>query len=473
MVARTPDVNGPLSTPAPPRVGGLRGLGRVMPTAAVFLLLAGSAIWGHRTGWTFTGSPRPPVGAAGPAGGLARARVGRTLPADPDVPSALRREVVIEFDSPAAVDDAGITIQPAWAGPITDAVEAPGEVRFDPARVARLGARAAGPVWRVVKVAGDPVAAGEVLALVDAADVGRAKADFQQALVQVRLRETTLANLRASGTGVSAQQVREAEAALRDAEARLLTAAQALANLDLPAGPAEYRKLLLDEAVTRMRLLGVPPATPGLDPKTATANLLPIRAPFAGVVLSADAVAGEMAEPGRPLFVVVDASRVWVTLHVRPDHAPRVAVGKSVRFRPDGSTVEAEGLVGWVGTAADETTRSIPVRAEVVNDAGRLRAGTLGQGRVVLRKEAEAVLVPHDVVQDFRGTPVVFVRHPDYLKPGGPKAFLARPVRTGARDAESVEVLAGLKAGEVVAARGSGLLLNELTRAVDAQGTSP
>jgi cobalt-zinc-cadmium efflux system membrane fusion protein len=219
--------------------------------------------------------------------------------------------------------------------------------------------------------------------------------------------------------------------------------------------------------IGRMRLLGVPQGTQDLDAKTATANLIPVRAPFAGVVLSADAVVGEVAEPGRPLFAVADPRRVWVTLHVRAGDAGRVAVGQSVRFRTDGAAEEVGGKVEWIGRAADEATRTVPVRAALPNDTGRLRAGTLGQGRVVLRREAKAILVPHEAVQVFRGTPVVFVRHPDYLKPGGPKSFAARPVRVGAKDAENTEVVAGLKAEEVVATRGSGLLLTELTRGID------
>ena len=57
--------------------------------------------------------------------------------------------------------------------------------------------------------------------------------------------------------------------------------------------------------------------------------------------------------------------------------------------------------------------------------------------------------------------------NPDYLKPGGPKAFRARPVRVEAKDAENTEIVAGLAADEVVATGGSGLLLNELTRGID------
>ncbi len=451
----------------PPATGWVPWLRRTIPVLLVAAGLGGVAYWGHRTDWTFTRSYRPAERSTAASDAHARVRVGGALPERPDVPSALRREVVIEFDSAGAADAAGIAIAPAWPGAITEAVEAPGEVGFDPALVARVGPRAAGTVWRVTKKAGDPVAPGEVLALVDAADAGKAKAEYQQALVQVRLHERTLAGRRAAAKVVSAQSVREAEAAVAEAETRLLAAAQALANLDLTADPAGYRDLPIESVVERMRLLGVPADTPGLDPKLATASLIPVRAPFAGVILSADAVAGEMAEPGRPLFVVADPRRVWLTLHVRAGDAGRVAPGQRARFRTDGSAGEFGGKVEWVGRAADEATRTVPIRAVLPNDAGRLRAGTLGQGRVVLRQEANAVLVPHAAVQTFRGTPVVFVRDPNYLKPGGPKAFRARPVRVGAKDAENTEILAGLAAEEVVATGGSGLLLSELTRAAD------
>jgi cobalt-zinc-cadmium efflux system membrane fusion protein len=442
-------------------------LRRTLSFVLVTTGLVGVAYRGHRTDWTFTRTPRPAEPAATGTDDLARVRVGGTLRERADSPTALRREVTITFGSAGAADDAGIAIAPAWPGAMTEAVEAPGEVTFDPALIARLGPRTSGFVWRVMKKAGDPVVAGDVLALVDATEAGKAKAEYQQALVQVRLREQTLAGRRAAATVVAEQAIREAEAALTEAETRLLAAAQALANLDLTAAPLDYRGVPIAVVVERMRLLGVPPGTAGLDPKTATANLIPVRAPFAGVILSADAVAGETAEPSRPLFVVADPRRVWVTLHVRAADAGRVVVGQAVRFRSDGSAEEIGGRVAWVGRAADEATRTVPVRAALPNDAGRLRAGTLGQGRVVLRREEQAVLVPHDAVQVFRGGPVVFVRHPDYLKPGGPKAFHARPVRVGARDAENTEILAGLAGGEVVATKGSGLLLNELTRAID------
>jgi cobalt-zinc-cadmium efflux system membrane fusion protein len=441
----------------------------LLPTALVLAGLAGAAIWGHATGWDFTG--RKPDAGHPVATGDGPRPVVRVEPAGPasapDLPLP-GRNVRVEFDSAAEVEQLGIGITPVWTAGLTEQVTAAGEVQFDPARVARLPARVGGVTRRVFKTIGDPVRAGEVIALVESPEVGKAKAEFQQALVQVRLRERTRDDLIGAKTATSPAAIREAEAALKEAEVRLIAAAQALTNLGLPVQPADYRGLAPAEVVRRMRLLGVEDAA-GLDPADMTANLLPVRTPFAGVVLTADVVAGEVVEAGKALFVVVDPSRVWVTLHVGPEDARRAAVGQKMFFRPDGDPREHQAAVVWVGTAADETTRTVPVRAEADNTTGAMRASALGRGRVVFREVPKAVVVPHESVQLFHGRTVVFVRDPDFLKPGGPKAFHVRVVRTGGKDDRNTEILAGLAQGEIVATKGSDVLLGELMRSVGNQ----
>jgi cobalt-zinc-cadmium efflux system membrane fusion protein len=431
----------------------------------VLAALGAATVWGHASGWDFT-SKKPDAGHPAAVNDGPRPVV-RVEPAGTGAGSDLPlpgRNVRVEFGSAAEVERAGIGITPVWPTPLTEQVTAAGEVQFDSARVARLPSRAAGVTRRVFKTSGDPVRAGEIVALIDAAEVGKVKAEFQQALVQARLRERTRDDLVGAKTAASPAAIREAAAALKDAEVRVLAAAQALTNLGLPARPDDYRGLAPGEVVRRMRLLGVDAA--GLDPASETANLLPIRAPFAGVVLTADVVTGEVVEAGKALFVIVDPSTVWVTLHVGPEDARRAAVGQKVFFRPDGDTREHSAPVLWVGTTADETTRTVPVRAEADNPAGALRASALGRGRLVFREVPRAAVVPHESVKLFRGRPVVFVRDPDFLKPTGPKAFHVRVVRSGGKDDRNAEILAGLAQGEIVATRGSDVLLGELMRSV-------
>ncbi len=462
----TPALHESGHSPDPVRAVPLRRLARAVPPVAVLAGLAAAGYWGHSTGWHFS-PPRPDGGPpSDPRSGVVRP-VARLVPAGAGAATDLPlpgRNARIEFGSAGEVETAGVAVTPAWVATLTEQAAAAGEVGFDPARVARLSARAAGVTRQVFKAIGDPVRAGEVLALVDAGEVGKAKAEFQQALVQARLRGQTRDNLVAAKTSASLAAVREAEAAANEAEVRVRAAAQALTNLGLPTRPADYRELTPAEAARRLRTLGVEDAAAGLDPATAS-NLLPVRSPLAGVLLTADVVTGEVVEAGKTLFVVADPVRVWVTLHVGAEDARRAAAGQRAFFRPDGSAREHPAAVVWVGAAADEATRTVPVRAEADNSAGTLRASTLGRGRVVFREEPKALLVPNEAVHPFRGRSVVFVRDPDFLKPGGPKTFHARLVGTGGRDDRNTEILTGLAAGEVVAARGSSLLLVELTRA--------
>jgi cobalt-zinc-cadmium efflux system membrane fusion protein len=103
----------------------------------------------------------------------------------------------IQFASEEAVARAGVDVAPVWEGPLTEAVTANGEVTYDQTRVARLSARVGGTVWRADRVVGQAVKRGEVLALIDAALVGKAKGEFLQAAAQAAVREKTLRRLRA------------------------------------------------------------------------------------------------------------------------------------------------------------------------------------------------------------------------------------------------------------------------------------
>jgi cobalt-zinc-cadmium efflux system membrane fusion protein len=439
------------------RTPPLRRVARTFSTAFVLALLGGVAYWGHRTGWTF--SQIAPISEPSAVGEAASPRplVRRSSDASPRAREVAR----IEFGSAEAVDRAGIDVTPVWASALTEEVAAAGEVRFDPARVARVSARADGVARRVLKAVGDPVRAGEVLAVVESAEVGRAKAELQRALVQARLRGQVRDDLAGAKAATSPAAMREAEAAATEAGVRVLTAAQALANLGLPVVADEFRGLTPTEVAKKLRGLG----SESEAADAAGANLLPIRSPFAGVVLSTDVVAGEVVESGKTAFIVVDAARVWVTLHVSQAEVRRVEVGQKAAFRPDGGGAERTAVVVWVGSEANETTRTVPVRAEADNADGALRASTLGRGQIVIRHEPKALVVPHRAVRQLGNTPVVFVRNPDYHKPGGPKAFVARAVRVGGSDALNTEILAGVSSGEIVVTKGSEVLLQEISRA--------
>lgn len=514
--------------PAPPRSGSavarLFGwLGRTVPPVVVFGGLLGLLAWGHHSGWTLpkfaalTGAAtevkddwcpehrvaesqcvecQPDLLPRGQEFGWCKthgvpecpfehpevAQLSSTPTITPADRERARRALDfaprpennskcplhrrrIQFASAEAADKAGIEVAPVWAAPMVEAVAANGEVGYDPTRVARLSARMPGTAWWVPKQVGDPVRRGEVLALVDAAEVGKAKAEFLQAAALLDLKAKTLEGVRDATGAFPARSVREAEAAAREAEIRLLTAEQALVNLGLPIRAEDVKGLTSEEVRRRVQFLGLPEAiAQTFDPRTTTANLLPVVSPLDGVVAAREVVAGEVVDAAKVLFVVTDVRRMWLTLSLRLEDMQKLARGQTVHFRTDGFAEEVAGTVAWISTAVDEKTRTVKVRADLANPEGRLRAGTFGRGRVVLREEKNAVVVPHEAVHSDGDCSIVFVRDKHYLDEGAPKVFHVRTVRIGAKDAQNTEIIAGVLPGELVATRGGGTLLAELLK---------
>ncbi len=372
----------------------------------------------------------------------------------------------VQFASAESIAKAGVDVDVVQERPMRDVIAANGELVFDPTRVGHLAPRVPGMVAIVFATVGDQVNSGQILALVDASQVGQAKSQFLQAVVQLQLKAATVERLRPiSDSGVVSQKsVIEAKAALQEAEVAVISSRQALVNLgfDVPDGlESRDPKSLADD----LRFLDIPTsAIASLPAGTRTANLIPIRAPFDGTVVDSEVVAGEVVEASKSLFTVSDPARMWLILSVRQEDATYVRRGLPVRFQSDSGDQEVRGDVAWVSPAVDEQTRTVQVRVVVQNDNRLLRDKTFGSGQIVLREEPNAIVVPRDAVQSTPDASFVFVRDKNYFDEDSPKFFHVRQVRLGARDGQYVEILAGVLPGEVIASKGSNVLLAQLLR---------
>jgi cobalt-zinc-cadmium efflux system membrane fusion protein len=360
----------------------------------------------------------------------------------------------IQFASEEAFHRLEIGTVAATRGEVVEAISATGELELDATKAARVAPRVAGSVFAVLKKAGDRVQAGEIIALVDSAEVGKAKGELLQSLASLDLKGQTLARLKeAAGRTVTEQAVLDAEAAHAEAEVRVLAAQQSLTNLGLPVDSKTLLGTSPDEAARRLRYLGVPEHRA----RSESNNLLPVRSPIDGEVLERFANAGEAAEPGKALVVVADTRQMWLTLNVRLEDAGKVRPGQSVRFQHEGHDSGDVGTVAWVSPAADERTRTVPVRVAWPNDSSRHHARTFGTAQVILRR-AEGVVVPSSAIHWEGCCHVVFVRDKDF-ETSPYKVFHVRKVRPGASDS----ALNG-PVTEVVATANSGILRSELLK---------
>jgi membrane fusion protein, heavy metal efflux system len=445
-------------------------------------VLAGVALLGHYYDWKLPGP------------GLVR-NADQAEDAEPVKPAAEQQDSTnlapVKLESAQTAERAGFRFARVGRRTMNQVVPAFGVLGYDQTRFAHLSTRVQGTVWRVEKGLGDRVRKGDVLAVIEAAEVGKAKAEFLQSVVQVNVRQINLAQLRGATGAMPEKTIRDAETSLREARIKLLNDQQALVNLGLPARLDDLTGLSDDKMVRAVRLLGLTPAlVHGQDPDTLTANLLPLRAPFDGEVISHDIVIGEIATTTTPQFVLADVRRLWVILEIRREDAARLAVGQEVAFLPDGAREDAtaepclalstlgllsgeqgsllaalsalpnrdemaRGRLSWISLEVDEKTRTVKARAEVSNPQRRLRPHTFGNGRILVRRQSDAIAVPTEAIQTDGPNQLVFVKISE-------QEFQPRLVQTGVRDENFTEILSGVLPDEIVVATGSHVLKTEL-----------
>lgn len=442
----------------------LKSIGSAFTNVIVLGGLLGALYWGHKTHWSFGGHSGEVHAATAPHEG------GASHNDADDGPNTLAAAGMrpVEFDSVEDVQKAGLAIGHAEIREMDEFITANGIVTYDQDHVAQLSARAAGIVWRVEKKVGDTVQKGDVLAILDSVEVGRAKADFLQAMVHYDLTVKNLARLKSITASVPERAVREAEAQVREDRVRRFNTQQTLINLGLPVDITECEKLSDEELAAHMHFLGLPEAIAAtLDPRKTTANLIPLIAPFDGVVISREIVIGEVVDPTRPQFGIADVRRMWLVLNIDREDAQYIDIDQDVAFRANGMPGEVTSHLNWISTEVDRKTRTVQVRATVENpllsdgpnaSQGQrlLRANMFGTGKVRIKYRPKAVAVPGSAVQTTGTRKLVFVPREDG------RTFEPREVTLGVSGDGYTEIVDGLSAGDEVITTGSYMLKSEL-----------
>ena len=187
-------------------------------------------------------------------------------------------------------------------------------------------------------------------------------------------------------------------------------------------------------------------------------NYLTITAPFDGIVTERDvhpgALVGPPASSGTlPVARIEEDTRLRLTVPVPESDAGNIEQGATAEF-----TVRTWPGQRFIGTIArishsvDERTRTMPVELDVDNRDRRLAPGMFAEVRWPMHRDVATLFVPASaVVETMEKTFVQAVRG-DRIQ--------HVPVKTGRIQNDLVEVFGDLRAGDLVAARGSEELVN-------------
>lgn len=325
---------------------------------------------------------------------------------------------------PAAnLSSLGLATEKIAAGSLGSEILAQAKATAPPTGRSSLTARADGAVTRIYKRLGDAVGAGETVALLESREAAAIMAERASAAARAQAETASLNRER--------RLFQERVTARQDLEAAQASAAQA---------QAELRRT--DAAV---RAAGV----------TSDGRHIAVRSLIGGRITKMDAELGAFVSAGTELFEVANPRSVQIEASVPWADAQRIRPGdRAVIELGKGQTLDA--VVRASTPSLDTESRA----ATVVLSPNGIPAGlTQGQAfRVRITpgggNSDGRIVLPEGAVQSVEGRDVVFVQ-----VRGG---FQAKPVTVGQRSGGRVEILSGLKPGEVVVTEGAFTLKSQL-----------
>jgi RND family efflux transporter MFP subunit len=305
----------------------------------------------------------------------------------------------------AAVDTAAVEVREVELAYSAEAV-------VEAVRQSTVAAQIAGRVVELRFDVGDYVRKGEVIVRIDERAAAQALA-------------------------ASEAQVRQAEAALRNARAEYERARQLVAQKFLSQAALERAEADYKSAQERVSAL-----IAGAGQAATERGFATVVAPYSGIVSARHVELGEMATPGKPLMTGFDPGTLRVTATVPQAQVAAIQAGAKARIElPSvGRWIEASGIT--VIPAADPRTHTTQVRIALPKDVRGIYPGIFARAHFVTGRKP-ALLVPRAaLIRRSELTSVYVVADSVQL----------RQIRLGtAGDESAVEVLAGLKPGERVA----------------------
>ncbi len=279
--------------------------------------------------------------------------------------------------------------------------------------------------------------------------VDQSRAELDQARANHR---SALERLQLVRAGPTAGEIDEARAAVRQAEAAL---AQAQAGrLEDPVRRQEIAAARADVAQAQSTLANA-------EVRVAETR---IRAPIAGIVVVRSVEVGQSvigsASGGTAVLTLAVDRPLLANVMVDESDIAQIRAGLIAEVRTEGLAGETfTGRVRAISPTAQTVNNVVQyeVTVEVADPGRRLRFGMTVEADFILLRREGVLLIPREALRGAQST-AVLIANGEQLVP--------RLVRVGGTDGRMVEVLEGLREGDVV-------YLGEARRSQEAPGQQP
>lgn len=173
-----------------------------------------------------------------------------------------------------------------------------------------------------------------------------------------------------------------------------------------------------------------------------------VRAPYRGVIGLRQISLGVYVTPATPITTIRATHPLRLDFSVPERFATLVRAGQRVSFQVQGQHRVYSAIVVASEPAISADARSLKVRAQVAESAQTgLTPGMFAEVKLRLQSRNNALLIPAQAIVPKARDKVVFVSRNGQAMPA--------IVKTGTRQAEKIEIIEGLKAGDTIAVTGT------------------
>ena len=330
---------------------------------------------------------------------------------------------------------------------------------LDPNEEVVVSNQVEGIVQKVLVDLGDSVKAGQVIAELDTRELQLA-VQQQQAALQQELARVGITDANVAFDEATTSQMRQAEAGFEEARLNLertkkLFDEKVAAKQLLDQQQARYD---VAEAAVRSARENVRNIRATISARRASLSLAEkkltdakVVAPMAGFIKDRAATEGQFLKANSPVFTIVQSRPLKLHVEIPETAITSIRPGRPVKFSVDAYAGRTfEGTISRLSPSVSQQSRTLRLEAIVNNADGALKPGLFARVTIQTDRREKALVVPAEAIFTFAGLEKAF------LIEGG--KIVERIVRTGGKLGDKVEVMEGLKEGDVVATSNHGSL---------------
>jgi HlyD family secretion protein len=327
------------------------------------------------------------------------------------------------------------------------------------------------PVKKFYVVRGQKVRQGQLLATLENRDLSAAALDNKGAYEQAEAAYSTSIgatlpeeNAKAELDVQTAQQELDAQQKLYDSRQDLFKQG-ALPRKDLDAAAVSLAQARSAYNIARKHLDGLNAVGKQGAIKTATGQLTSakgklanseaqlsyseLRSPITGFITDRPLYPGEMASTAAPLLTVMDISQVIAKAHIPQSDALQLHKGDAATISLAGQEKPINGKVSLISPALDPNSTTVEVWVQAPNTDQLLRPGTTAQIAITAQTVKDALVVPSAALLNAKGDAA------QVMVVDSQNQASSRDVKTGIQTGQQVQIVSGLKPGEVVVSEGA------------------